>query len=99
MMNAKQQRTFDKVAEIATLHGHYEVKNLKVEGNEYNADVYIQLEVGRPNDEGTLAECFCRDCFCFNIGPRGGIFFYNSNRDYAREYIRYYEIHKAEIWH
>lgn len=97
-MNRKQQMAFNKIMEFATMHGHYEVKELKVEGNEFDHDLYVRLEVGMPNDEGTMAEVFCRSCYSFNLGHRGGIYFFDSNREYRKHYIEYYEIGKNDIY-
>lgn len=96
-LNGKQQAALNRVIQFAH-YGSHEIKELTVDGYDFGNDVHVLLEMGMPNDEGTMAEAFCRDCFSFNIGERGGIFFFNRNRDYAREYIKYYEIQKANIY-
>ena len=96
-MNRKQQATLDRIIEFAS-YGSHEVKELDVFDYDFGKDVHVTLEMGMPNDEGTLAEALCRDCFSFNIGERGGIFFFNSERDYAREYIKYWDIQKTNIY-
>ena len=98
-MNARQQRAFNDALDFALMNGLYEVKELKIEGNEYNKDVHVMLEVGTPNDEGTLAEAICRSCYCFNIGARGGMYVYSRSRDCRREYIKRYDLYtKADIY-
>lgn len=96
-MNRKQQATLNRVIEFA-LYGSREVKEMTIEGNEYGKDVHVLLETGMQNDEGTLAYSLCRDCFSFHIGERGGLFFFNSNREYKTEYIKYYDIQKTNIY-
>lgn len=96
-MNSKQQAALDRVIKFA-LYGQREVKDLNVTAYDFGNDVHVQLETGMANDEGTMAEALCRDCYAFNIGERGGIFFFNRNRDYAREYIQYYDINKCNIY-
>ena len=49
----------------------YEIKRFDVDTNEYFADVVV--EIGMKDDEGTMAEVFCRECAQLFVGPRGGI--------------------------
>lgn len=96
-MNTKQQRTLSNVKNYVLRNGRYEVKELSIEDNEFDNDMRIVLEVGRPNDEGTLAESICRSCYSFYIGTRGGMYIFNKN--YHREYIETYELcTKADIY-
>lgn len=96
-MNARQQRSFDKALDYALMRGHYEVKDLAIDGNGYDEGVHVLLEVGMPNDEGTMAEAFCRSCYSFYIGEKGGMYVYNGNHN--REYIKYYDLNlKTDIY-
>lgn len=87
-MNASQRRAFNNVLDYVTMHGHYEVKELEV--TMMYGDAYVHIETGMPNDEGTLAECLCRDFYIFFIGKRGGLYTYNDNSN--RTYIKYYDV-------
>ena len=49
----------------------YEIKKFEVDVNKYFANVIV--EVGMKEDEGTMAEVFCRDTAQLYVGPRGGI--------------------------
>ncbi len=50
-----------------------EIKEFKVEAQDYNDDVCVTLEVGMVGDEGTLAASLARDRWLFWVGPRGGM--------------------------
>lgn len=92
-LNAKQQRALNQVIDFALLTDRYEVKELTIEGNEYNDSVYVQLEVGLKNDEGTLARSLCRDCYAFSIGKKGGLYYYHPET-HKRVYCNYYNVRK-----
>jgi hypothetical protein len=94
-MNASQRRAFANVRDFVTMHGHYEIKELTVNGFEDGNDVYVTIEAGMPNDEGTMAEFLCRDRYGFFIGARGGIFTYNDNCE--RVYHKYYDVPKTRF--
>ena len=89
-MNASQRRAFANVRDFVTMHGHYEIKELTVQSFDYCNDVYVTIETGMPNDEGTMAEFLCRDSYGFFIGARGGIFTYNDNGN--RVSHKYYNV-------
>jgi hypothetical protein len=89
-MNASQRRAFSNVRDFVTMHGHYEIKEMTVHSFEDGSDVYVTIETGMPNDEGTMAELVCRDNYGFFIGARGGIFTYNDNSE--RVYHKYYNV-------
>lgn len=93
-MNRKQQTILNRVLDYV-LFANHEVKEMQVEGNDWNNDVLVSLETGMVNDEGTMAEVFCRDYYIFHIGERGGLYFYNDQHN--RQYIKYYEIYKTGI--
>lgn len=84
-LNKRQLRTFRDACEHATLWGHYEVKDLNVTSFDDGNDVYVSIEVGIPNDEGTMAEYICRSAYGFFIGERGGLYVYrNAGRKYLK---------------
>lgn len=58
---------------------NYEFKEVHVEEWEDTETVYVRLEVGQIGDEGTLAECFCRDTTAVCIGKKGGYFSYRES--------------------
>lgn len=101
-MNKRQEAALNAVKN-SVLYGNREVKKLEVTGNEFDNDVYVCMEVGRKDDEGTMAESLCRDCYCFNIGTGGGIYVYKmrNQRDgkKGRTYRVYKKCHELEsIW-
>lgn len=55
-----------------------EFKEIHVEEWDETGTVYVRLEVGQIGDEGTLAECFCRDTTAVCVGKRGGYFSYRE---------------------
>lgn len=63
-------------------YGHPETREFKeihVEEWEEVGTVYIRLEMGLIGDEGTMAECFCRDTTAVCIGKKGGYFSYRRS--------------------
>lgn len=60
-----------EVEHSVTYGDRYEFKEFTVTENEYFVNVV--MEIGRKNDEGTMAEIFCRDRAQFFIGKRGGV--------------------------
>ena len=76
MITKQQTKAIENIKRLAEkLHeGHadkYEIKKFEIHENEYF--VAVVVETGMKDDEGTLAEVFCRDCAQLFIGPRGGI--------------------------
>ena len=57
----------------------YELKEVYTEEWEDTETVYIRLEIGMINDEGTMAELFCRNRTSVCIGKRGGYFSYRES--------------------
>lgn len=89
-MNKAQRIAFRNVLDYVLMHGHYEVKELEVKTFDFSEDVYISLETGIPNDEGTMAEVFCRDMLMFFIGKRGGLYHYGKGC--KREYLKPWDL-------
>lgn len=77
MITPLQEKTIRNIRKMAeNLHSSryadkYEIKTFEVEDCKYF--VSLVVEVGMKDDEGTLAEVFCRDRAHLFIGPRGGI--------------------------
>lgn len=95
-MNNMQQIALNSVRDFFLYGPNYEVKKLEISGNEYNNDVYVSLETGVKDDEGTMAEVYCRGCYCFNIGAKGGIYVYEGYPKIRKAYKKYYEL--KSIW-
>ena len=89
-MTKKQQATLDRAIDACTMHGHYEVKELDIEPTGYNSSIKVNLTTGLVKDEGTLAECICRDSYAFLIGAQGGIYHYTDRGN--KEYLKPYEL-------
>lgn len=82
-MNKHQLRSFGAFLDSALMGGHYEVKELEVTDS-YGA-AYVSITTGLKDDEGTMAECLCRDTYLFFIGKRGGIFQYEGMKQTYRK--------------
>lgn len=81
-MNKKQQKAMKNIImEIPTFDfygsDNYEVKEIRMDVQEYGS-VYVVIETGMIDDEGTLASCLCRKRRTFWIGKKGGITVLNS---------------------
>ena len=84
-------------AEFFPCHREAEIKMFDVNENEYF--VSVVFEVGGKNDEGTLAEIFCREHGQVFVGPRGGMtypvfskkFRKNTERQVKSLYSVYYD--------
>lgn len=61
----------------------YEFKEVFVEFWEDTGIAYVRLEYGMIGDEGTLAECFCRDQTAVCIGKRGGYFTFSEGKNHS----------------
>lgn len=76
-MTKAQEIAIERIRKAAeNMHGkkyadEYEFKKWEIIENEYF--VSLVLEVGRKNDEGTMAAVLCRDHIHLFIGKRGGI--------------------------
>lgn len=92
-MNTAQQIAFNRFIDFAKYTDSYEVKSLTIRDS--YGDAYIDVEIGVKNDDGTMAEIFCRDFYLFFIGKRGGI--YQFNKGYSKVYRKYYEVEKLNI--
>lgn len=79
-MNAYQKATFHNFIAKALCNGRHEVKEFEVTDfkDDGDDDVMVFIEVGMPNDEGTMAELICRDRYRFFIGKRGGLYRYGN---------------------
>ena len=93
-LNKYQARTYNNVLEHVLRHGIYEVKDMEVTYFE-DSDVMVYVRVGMPNDEGTLAECICRDSYLFHIGRKGGLYTFSDNCN--RCYRKAYEVRSLRI--
>jgi hypothetical protein len=69
-MNAKQTNAIE-IIKKEMMEGRYEVKTETVE--DCGFFVSFSIEVGMPNDQGTLASVLCRNYRHFFIGKRGGV--------------------------
>jgi hypothetical protein len=69
-MNAKQINVIE-IIKKEMMQGRYEIK--KAETTDCDFFVSFVIEVGMPDDEGTLASALCRDYRHFFIGKRGGV--------------------------
>lgn len=52
----------------------YELKEVSV--NDLDGSIYVCLEIGLINDEGTMAEIYCRNHTEVFVGPKGGYYNY-----------------------
>ena len=71
-----QEKAIDNIKKLAEkLHERhadkYEIKKFEISANEYFTDVLV--EIGMKDDEGTMAEIFCRERAQLFIGKCGGI--------------------------
>ena len=65
----------------------YEIKKFEVTEGEYFVNVIV--ETGMKDDEGTLAEVFCRDRAQLFVGKRGGITYPVSKQTKDGHYKHY----------
>lgn len=94
MTTKYQEKAISNIKRLAEkLHGHkadsYEIKMFEVNENEYFVDVVV--EVGMKDDEGTLAEVFCRERAQLFIGKRGGITYpvFKNGKSYTKRFEGY----------
>lgn len=92
-LNTAQTIAFNKFLDFAKYTDSYEVKSLNIRDS--YGDAYIDVEIGVKNDDGTMAEIFCRNYYLFFIGKRGGIYQFNSK--YSKVYRKYYEVEALNI--
>jgi len=52
--------------------------------------IAVWAVVGRPNDEGTYAELYCRDKWYIFIGPRGGLRAYGKGKKAVKGWRAFY---------
>lgn len=90
-LNGFQKRALRDVTDFLCVRGHYEVKQLEVTSFDDGEDVMVFVEIGLPNDEGTLAECLCREAYRFFIGKRGGLFRYGERS--TPKYFKYWDVY------
>lgn len=95
-MNAKQAAALNEFKRYATMGDRYEIKDIDFTECEGDA-ILVNLEIGMPNDEGTMAEYLCRDNYLFFIGPRGGLFIYEGEKNYRAHYFKASEYRTADI--
>lgn len=83
-MTPRQERTIEAlkkaIAERNARIGHTSLKTLEITEDPSSPLVFLLIEYGRPNDEGTAAEIFCRDRRHIAITPRGGLRLLNAKR-------------------
>lgn len=75
-MTKSQEKAIRKIRALAEKHAagcfrNGEIKSWEISAHEYFVAVYV--EIGGKDDEGTLAEVFCRDSAHLFIGKHGGI--------------------------
>jgi hypothetical protein len=83
-MTHKQTETLAQIKAAMLEGGRYEIKREEVSDIGYA--ISYAIEVGLPNDEGTLASTICRVYKHFFIGKRGGVklVFAQSNGKFSR---------------
>lgn len=76
-MNATQAKVVEKLKAAILANNTYSVNNpaevKKCEINDSEHFVSLFLEVGRPNDENTMASIHCRETRHIFIGKKGGV--------------------------
>lgn len=77
-MNQRQRVALTNVLDYITIRGYYELKRLDLE--ECYGDVSVVVTTGMADDEGTMAQYFCRDTYVFWIGSCGGVYQYVENK-------------------
>lgn len=76
-MNKKQSKVIELLKEAILKNNTYdqnnpaEIKKCEINDGEFFVSLFIT--VGRPNDEGTMAEILCRESRQIFIGKRGGV--------------------------
>lgn len=77
-MTIKQKQKIQNIRDsvVSTIYGkqseNYEIKQFKITESEYDI-VSIIIELGMKNDEGTLAECLCRNTAIIFVGKNGAL--------------------------
>ena len=94
MITKAQEKAIAGIKKLAEkLHSYhadkYEIKQFEITDCEYFVSVVV--EVGMKDDEGTLAEVFCRDRAHLFIGKRGGITYpvFKNGRTYYKRFKGY----------
>lgn len=93
MITKAQEKAIAQIKRLAeTLFGKntldkYEIKKFDIHENEYF--VAVVVEVGMKDDEGTMAQIYCRDHAQLFIGPRGGITYPVSKQMASGKYKHY----------
>ena len=95
-MNAKQAAALNEFKRYATMGDRYEVKDIDFTECEGNA-ILVNLEIGMFDDEDKLSELLCRDNYLFFIGPRGGLFIYEGEKNYRAHYFKASEYRTADL--
>ena len=93
-MTKSQERAIERIRKLAEKEMNEsfkdgEIKNWEVEENEYFVSVVV--EIGGKNDEGTMAEIFCRDRAQLFVYKRGGIKYPVSKQLKNGEWKHYYK--------
>ncbi len=65
----------------------YEFKQFEINQVGEGKSIFVHLETGLINDEGTMAAIYARDRYGFCIGKRGGLESHDGNK-YQRNYTR-----------
>ena len=88
-LNGAQERALRNV-ESHLIWGMYDVKEMSIETC-WKTTVSVAITRGVKNDEGTMAQVFCRDTYVFFIGGRGGVYQFVEGRNgrYRRVYRKY----------
>lgn len=80
MTNAqiKAVEKIKRLTENELYSDRYEIKTFEVKESEYSVSVYVVY--GLKDDEGTMAEVYCRDRAHLFVGKRGGITYYMTKK-------------------
>ena len=76
-MNNTQKRMIERIqreleTSLSSRYNNLELKRLETETNEWG-QVYLTIEYGSKDDEGTLASAWCHETRLIVIGKRGGL--------------------------
>lgn len=76
-IEALKERFWRRVIGLPEFHDKYEWKEFKHELLEWGV-VSLVMEIGRKNDEGTMAAILCRSRVHIFIGRKGGLYAYGK---------------------
>jgi hypothetical protein len=92
-MTRSQTEVLAQIRETMLDGGRYEIKQEII--NDIGYFISYALEVGLPNDEGTLASLICNTYKLFFIGKRGGVTLRHTNSNGKFSSKEIVGLHKA----